>query len=48
MIKIIYFNERELLVKREIKTKTPKCYTRHCSTSINKGRWTLEKRSKVV
>jgi len=24
MIKIIYFDERELLVRREIKTKTPK------------------------
>jgi len=24
MIKIIYFDERELLVRKEIKTKTPK------------------------
>jgi len=27
MIKINYFDERELLVRREIETKTPKCYS---------------------
>jgi len=26
MIKMNYFDERELLVRREIETKTPKCY----------------------
>jgi len=26
LIEINYFDERELLIRREIETKTPKCY----------------------